>query len=162
MNFKISIGFDLHKLVPGRKLKLCGVEIPFKKGLLGHSDGDVGLHALIDAILSAADLPDIGTLFPDKDLQYKDIESIKLLEKALELIEEKGYKVSQADLTFICDEPKLSPFYGKMKILLSEKLKIDPSNIGIKAKTTEGLMKTLQIEAIACFCLVVLTKKLES
>jgi 2-C-methyl-D-erythritol 2,4-cyclodiphosphate synthase len=159
MNFKISIGFDLHKLVPGRKLKLCGIEIPFEKGLLGHSDGDVGLHALIDAMLSASSLPDIGTLFPDKDPQYKDIDSLKLLEKTLELVEEKGFKVYQIDLTFICDEPKLSPFYEKMKKLLSEKLKIDPSNIGIKAKTTEGLMKSLQIEAIACFCLVVLTKQ---
>jgi len=159
MNFKFATGFDIHKLVPGRKLKLCGVEIPFEKGLLGHSDGDVGLHALIDAILSASGLPDIGILFPDKDPQYKDIESIKLLKKTLELVEKKGFKVFQIDLTFICDEPKLSPFYQKMKNLLSQKLKINPSNIGIKARTTEGLMKVLKIDFIACFCLVVLTRK---
>lgn len=159
MNLRFSIGFDLHKLVPGRKLKLCGIEIPFEKGLLGHSDGDVGLHALIDGILSASGLPDIGTLFPDKDPQYKDIDSVKLLEKTLELSEKKGFKVFQVDLTFICDEPKLSPFYQEMKNLLSEKLKINPSYIGIKAKTTEGLMKILKIDFIACFCLTVLISK---
>jgi len=159
MNFKFATGFDIHKLVSGRKLKLCGIEIPFEKGLLGHSDGDVGLHALIDAMLSASGLPDIGNLFPDNDPQYKDVESIKLLEKTLKLLDEKGFKVFQVDLTFICDEPKLSPFYQKMKNLLSKKLKIDSSNIGIKARTTEGLMKVLKIDFIACFCLVVLTRK---
>ena len=158
MNLKFAIGFDIHKLVSGRKLKLCGVEIPFEKGLLGHSDGDVGLHALIDAMLSASGLPDIGTLFPDRDPQYKDIESIKLLKKTLELVEKQGFKVSQVDLTFICDEPKLSPFYEKMKKLLSENLKLAPSEIGIKARTTEGLIKNLKKEAIACLCLVVLNK----
>jgi len=158
MNLKFAIGFDIHKLVSGRKLKLCGVEIPFEKGLLGHSDGDVGLHALIDAMLSASGLPDIGTLFPDRDPQYKDIESIKLLKKTLELVEKQGFKVSQVDLTFICDEPKLSPFYEKMKKLLSENLKLAPSQIGIKARTTEGLIKDLKEEAIACLCLVVLNK----
>ena len=158
MNLKFAIGFDIHKLVSGRKLKLCGVEIPFEKGLLGHSDGDVGLHALIDAMLSASGLPDIGTLFPDRDPQYKDIESIKLLKKTLELVEKQGFKDSQVDLTFICDEPKLSPFYEKMKKLLSENLKLAPSQIGIKARTTEGLIKDLKEEAIACLCLVVLNK----
>ncbi|RKX61766.1 MAG: 2-C-methyl-D-erythritol 2,4-cyclodiphosphate synthase, partial [Thermodesulfobacteriota bacterium] len=150
--------FDIHKLVSGRKLKLCGVEIPFEKGLLGHSDGDVGLHALIDAMLSASGLPDIGTLFPDRDPQYKNIESIKLLKKTFEFVEKQGFKVSQVDLTFICDEPKLSPFYEKMKKLLSENLKLAPSEIGIKARTTEGLIKDLKEEAIACLCLVVLNK----
>jgi len=158
MNLKFAIGFDIHKLVSGRKLKLCGVEIPFEKGLLGHSDGDVGLHALIDAMLSASGLPDIGTLFPDRDPQYKNIESIKLLKKTLELVEKQGFKVSQVDLTFICDEPKLSPFYEKMKKLLSENLKLAPSQIGIKARTTEGLIKNLKEKAIACLCLVVLNK----
>ncbi|MCD6489570.1 MAG: 2-C-methyl-D-erythritol 2,4-cyclodiphosphate synthase, partial [Thermodesulfobacterium sp.] len=104
-------------------------------------------------------LPDIGTLFPDNDPRYKDVESIKLLEETLKLLDEKGFKVFQIDLTFICDEPKLSPFYQKMKNLLSQKLKINPSNIGIKARTTEGLMKVLKIDFIACFCLVVLTRK---
>lgn len=158
MNFKFATGFDLHRLVSGRKLKLCGVEISFEKGLLGHSDGDVGLHALIDALLSAAGLPDIGSLFPDTDPKYKDIDSLKLLDETLNLIKKKGLKVYQVDLTFICDRPKLSPYYGKMKNLLSQKLEIDSSNIGIKAKTTEGLIETLKIEVIACFCLVVLTK----
>ncbi len=159
MNFKFGAGFDVHRLVPGRKLKLCGIEIPYEKGLLGHSDGDVGLHALIDALLSAGGLPDIGILFPDTDPSYKDIDSIKLLEKVFDMINDKGLKVLQLDLTFICDKPKLSPFYERMKELLSQKLMMDLSNIGIKAKTTEGLMEVFKIEAIACFCFVVLAKK---
>nr|WP_038056547.1 2-C-methyl-D-erythritol 2,4-cyclodiphosphate synthase [Thermodesulfobacterium hydrogeniphilum] len=155
---KISLGFDLHRLAHGRKLKICGIEIPFEKGLLGHSDGDVGLHALIDAILSAAGLPDIGTLFPDNDPKYKDIDSLILLKKTLELIQEKNLKVSQVDFTFICDAPKLSPYYEKMKKLLSKVLKLDISEIRIKARSTEGLGWGGEKDAIACFCLVVLEK----
>jgi len=156
VNFRFAIGFDIHKLVPGRKLKLCGVEIPYEKGLLGYSDGDVGLHALIDAALSAAGLPDIGTLFPEGDPQYKNIESVLLLKKTLELLKEKKFKIIQVDFTFICDKPKLSNYYSKMKEYLSNFLKIEPSFIGIKARTTEGLIKNE--EAIACICLVVLEK----
>lgn len=158
MNFSFALGFDIHELVEGRPLKLCGVEIPFEKGLLGHSDGDVGLHALIDAILSAAGLPDIGTLFPDKDPRYENIDSVKLLEITLSRLEERRFKVVRVDLTFICDKPKLSPFYQQMKDRLSQVLKISNSDIGIKAKTTENLIWREEKEAIACFCLVVLEK----
>jgi len=156
---KIALGFDLHRLVSGRKLRLCGVEIPYEKGLLGHSDADVGLHALIDAILSAAGLPDIGTLFPDKDPQYKDINSLILLEKTLSLIAEKGFKVSLVDLTFICDKPRLSPYYEKMREVLAKALELEPSNIGIKARSTEGLGWGGEKDVIVCFCIVVLNKK---
>ena len=155
MNLKFAIGFDIHKLVSGRKLKLCGVEIPFEKGLLGHSDGDVGLHALIDAILSASGLPDIGTLFPDTDSKYKDIESSELLKETLKLINKKNFKVVQVDITIVCDHPKIFPYYAKMKNFLANFLEIDSTNIGIKARTTEGLINK---QAIACFCLVVLQK----
>ncbi len=155
---RIALGFDLHKLVYGRKLRLCGIEIPFEKGLLGHSDADVGLHALIDAILSAANLPDIGTLFPDSDPQYKNINSIKLLKKTLQLLKERNLKVSQMDLTFICDYPKLSPYYTKMKELLSSVLNLEISKISIKARSTEGLGWGGEKDVIVCFCLVVLEK----
>lgn len=155
---RIALGFDLHKLVSGRKLKLCGVEIPFEKGLLGHSDGDVGLHALIDAMLSATGLPDIGTLFPDADPKYKDIDSKILLKKTYKLIKEKKFKVNQIDITFICDKPKLSPFYEKMKKVISEILEIDEKNISIKARSTEGLGWGGEKDVIVCFCLVVVSK----
>lgn len=158
MNYSFALGFDIHELVEGRPLKLCGIEIPFEKGLMGHSDGDVGLHALIDGMLSAAGLPDIGTLFPDKDPKYKDIDSVKLLEITLSKLEENGFRVVRVDLTFICDKPRLSPFYQQMKEKLSYILKISSSNIGVKAKTTENLMWKEGKEAIACFCLVVLEK----
>lgn len=155
---RFGIGFDLHKLMEGRKLILCGVEIPFEKGLYGHSDGDVGLHALIDALLSAGGLPDIGTLFPDTDPQYKNIPSTKMLEQALERLKQKGFKPSQVDLIFICEKPKISPYYEKIKKRLSELLKIEISNVGVKAKTTEGLGWSGDTEVIACFALTVIEK----
>ncbi len=156
MNFKFALGFDIHKLVPNRKLKLCGIEIPYEKGLLGYSDGDVGLHALIDAALAAAGFPDMGILFPEGDPQYKNIDSTLLLKKTLKLLKKSGFKIIQVDLTFICDKPKLSDYYSKMKEQLSNLLKIEPSYIGIKARTTEGLIK--HEETIACICLVILEK----
>ncbi len=157
MDFRVALGFDLHKLASGRKLILCGVEIPYEKGLLGHSDADVGLHALIDALLSAGGLSDIGTLFPDTDPAFKDIPSTKLLEKTLILLKEKGFVPSQVDITFICDKPKLSPYYPEMKEKLSQLLNLPISEIGIKAKTTEGIGFGKE-EAIACFCVVVIKK----
>ncbi|MCS7279196.1 MAG: 2-C-methyl-D-erythritol 2,4-cyclodiphosphate synthase [Thermodesulfobacteriaceae bacterium] len=158
LNLKFGIGFDLHKLVEGRKLILCGVEIPFEKGLYGYSDGDVGLHALMDALLSAGGLPDIGILFPDTDPQYKNFSSVKMLERVLENLKNAGYKPLQIDLIFICEKPKLSPYYDKIKERLSELLKIEPSNIGVKAKTTEGLGWSGDTEIIACFALSVIEK----
>jgi len=155
---RVGFSFDLHRLVEGRPLKLCGVEIPFEKGLLGHSDGDVGLHALIDAMLSAANLPDIGTLFPDKDPRYKNIDSSKLLKQALLRVKEQGYGLQQIDLTFVCDQPKLSPYYEAMRNRLVELTGISPLDIGLKARTAEGFFLGENKEAIACFCLVVMKK----
>ncbi len=159
---RFGIGFDLHRLVEGRKLILCGVEIPFEKGLYGHSDGDVGLHALIDALLSAGGLPDIGTLFPDTDLKYKNISSTKMLEEVLEILKQKGFKPYQVDLILICEKPKISPYYEKIKKKLAELLKVEYSKIGIKAKTTEGLGWSGDTEVIACFALAVIIEKLHA
>ena len=151
------LGFDLHRLVPGRKCIICGVEIPHSKGLLGHSDADVGLHALIDALLSGAGLPDIGTMFPDSDPKYKNIDSALLLKKVLTKVKALGIKVEFVDFTFICDEPKLSPYYEKMRERVSEFLEIEPGCISFKAKTTEGLGWGGEKEAVACLCLTTLS-----
>lgn len=155
---RFGIGFDLHRLVEGRKLILCGVEIPFEKGLYGHSDGDVGLHALMDAMLSAGGLPDLGCLFPDTDPQYSGMSSTEMLKKVLEKLKKRGFKPSQVDLIFICEKPKLSPYYEKMKQNLAELLKIESFNIGVKAKTTEGLGWSGDKDIIACFSLAVIEK----
>ncbi len=151
------LGFDLHRLVPGRKCIICGVEIPYEKGLLGHSDADVGLHALIDALLAGAGLPDIGSLFPDSDPRYKNMDSALLLKEVLAKIKLLGIKIEFVDFTFICDEPKLSPYYEKMRKKLASLLEISPDHISFKAKTTEGLGWGGEKEAIACFCLLTLS-----
>ena len=153
---KAVLGFDIHKLVPGRKCIICGVEIPYEKGLLGHSDGDVGIHALIDAICAGTGLPDIGIFFPDTDPQYKNISSITLLQKVLKKIEPLNVQFKHVDFTFICDKPKLSSYYEKMKKNIANFLKIESNLISIKAKTTEGLMWNKKEEAIACFCVLTL------
>jgi len=154
---KISLSFDVHPLVPGRKLMLGGIPIEHDKGLLGHSDGDVVLHALTDAILSAAGLPDIGTLFPDTEEAFKDKDSSFFLLVAINKIQERGYKLDQVDLTIIADEPKISPYYVKMKKNLSRLLKLPEDRISIKARSTEGLMFQKEKPGIMCFALVVIT-----
>ncbi len=155
-NFAFGFGFDIHPLVEGRKLKIGGVEIPSSVGPLGHSDGDALLHALIDAMLSASGFPDIGTLFPDNDPAYKDIDSTLLLEKTLSLLKEKGYRVYQVDLTLILDKPKISPYYEKIKANLSGLLNLPIEKIGLKARTSEGLLFPPEKPAIIAFSLVVL------
>lgn len=156
--FVFGFGFDIHPLVEGRKLRIGGVDIPSSMGALGHSDGDALLHALIDAMLSASGLPDIGTLFPDKDPAYKDIDSTFLLERALKLVEEKGYKIYQVDSTLVLDKPKISPYYEDIKNNLSELLKIPKERIGLKAKTSEGILFPPEKPAIMAFSLVILKK----
>ena len=154
---KISLSFDVHPLVPGRKLILAGIPVEHDKGLLGHSDGDVVLHALTDAILSAAGLPDIGTLFPDTEEVFKDKDSSFFLLVAIHKIQERGYKLDQVDLTIIADEPKISPYYVKMKKNLSLLLKLPEDRISIKARSTEGLIFQKEKPGIMCFALVVIT-----
>ncbi len=154
---RTGLGFDLHRLVEGRRLVLCGLEIPFEKGLLGHSDADVALHALTDAILGAAGLPDLGSLFPDTDPRFKDAPSSLFLREALRLISEKGLSVHQVDLVLILDQPKLAPYREKLRENLARLLGIPPDRVGLKAKTTEGL-GFAGGEAVAAWAVAVLAE----
>ncbi len=154
---RTGLGFDLHRLVEGRRLVLCGLEIPFEKGLLGHSDADVALHALTDAILGAAGLPDLGSLFPDTDPRFKDAPSSLFLREALRLISEKGLSVHQVDLVLILDRPKLAPYREKLRENLARLLGIPPDRVGLKAKTTEGL-GFAGGEAVAAWAVAVLAE----
>ncbi len=137
--FKIGHGYDVHRLVGGRKLILCGVTIPYDKGLLGHSDADVATHALMDAMLGAAGLGDIGLHFPDTDPAFKDISSICLLKHVKKLVANAGYELSNADITIIAQAPKLRPHIAEMQATLAGVLGVDVSLINIKATTEEGL-----------------------
>ena len=137
--FKIGLGYDIHKLVENRDLIIGGVKITHEKGLLGHSDADVLVHAIIDALLGAAGLADIGTLFPDTDPKYKDADSIVLLKNVFELVKKKGYKINNIDSNIIAQAPKMMPYIPKMKDILAKVLDLDIENISIKAKTKEKL-----------------------
>ena len=136
---RIGTGYDVHKLVENRKLILGGVEIPYEKGLLGHSDADVLIHAVMDAILGAAALGDIGQHFPDSDDAYKGISSILLLQKVAELIKKGGYEIANIDSTIIAQRPKLAKFIPEMRENMAKALGIDISQINVKATTEEGL-----------------------
>ncbi|MEZ0537996.1 2-C-methyl-D-erythritol 2,4-cyclodiphosphate synthase [Caldicellulosiruptoraceae bacterium PP1] len=156
--FKIGFGFDVHKLVEGRKLILGGVEIPFEKGLLGHSDADVLLHAIIDAIIGALGQGDIGKHFPDNDNSYKDINSLILLEKTKTLLENNGFSVVNIDSTVVAQKPKILPFTEKMKENIAKCLGIDINMINIKGKTTEGLGFEGRQEGISAYAVVLIQK----
>lgn len=147
---RIGHGYDVHRLVPDRKLILGGVEIPYELGLLGHSDADVLLHAVIDSLLGAAALGDIGKLFPDSDMKYKDISSMILLEQAMERIRQKGFKVGNVDVTVIAQRPKLLPYIPQMRENLAQALLLPPDRVNIKATTEEGLGFTGNGEGISC------------
>jgi len=136
---KVGIGWDSHPLVSGRKLILGGVDIPYGKGLLGWSDADVAAHAIIDALCGAADLGNIGTLFPSQKPEYKDISSLVLLSKTGKLLKAKGFKVVNIDVTIIAQNPKLSPFVPEMKKRISQALGADSTQVTVKATTTNGL-----------------------
>ena len=136
---KIGHGYDVHKLTKNRKLILGGVEVPFDLGLLGHSDADVLVHAIMDALLGAAGLGDIGKHFPDTDLKYKNISSLKLLEHVCRILKEKNYEIENIDATIIAQSPKLSFYIDKMKSNISSVCKIGLEQINIKATTEEGL-----------------------
>ena len=154
--FKIGIGYDIHQLVSGRDLIIGGVKITHEKGLLGHSDADVLIHALIDAMLGALALDDIGTLFPDTDEKYKDIDSTILLKHVYELIKEKGYKISNIDSNVIAQAPKMMPYIPKMKNVLCQILELSPDCLSIKAKTKEKLDAVGQKLAIEASAVVLL------
>jgi 2-C-methyl-D-erythritol 2,4-cyclodiphosphate synthase len=137
--YRSGIGTDIHRLVEGRKLMLCGVHVPYPAGLLGHSDGDVGLHAVIDALLGAAGMGDIGTLFPDTDLRWKNADSKELLLIVKEKLEEKRWDIVNVDVIIHAEEPRLGPFKGQMKRAVAGLLGIDFTVVNVKAKTNEGL-----------------------
>lgn len=136
---RIGTGYDVHRLVENRKLILGGVEIPYEKGLLGHSDADVLLHAIMDALLGAAALQDIGKHFPDTDESYKNADSMKLLEETVKLIEDKLFMIENIDATIIAQKPKLVGFMDQMKENIARVCKIEPDQVNIKATTEEGL-----------------------
>ena len=151
MQYKVGIGYDIHRLVEGRKLFLGAVEIPYARGLLGHSDGDALLHALCDALLGALALGDIGEHFPDTDLKYQGISSSRLLEKVKELLDKSGFKINNLDAIIIAQEPALSPFKKQMKKNICALLEIREDVLNIKAKTNEEIDALGQREAIACY-----------
>ena len=146
---RIGLGYDVHKLVENRKLIIGGVEIQHDKGLLGHSDADVLVHAIMDSMLGALALGDIGKHFPDNSEDFKDADSIKLLEFVYNLIKEKGYKIGNIDATIIAQSPKMAPHIEGMRSIISETLSTNIDNINIKATTEEGLGFTGNKEGIA-------------
>ena len=154
---RVGFGFDVHRLVPNRKLILCGVEIPYEYGLLGHSDADVATHALIDALLGAAGLGDIGEHFPDTDERFRGISSLKLLRETMCLLKKRGFSLVNADLTLVCERPKLKPYKEAMRETLAKTLEMRPEDINLKAKTTEGLGFTGRKEGIAAYAVALIT-----
>ena len=157
--YRSGIGTDIHELVAGRKLMLCGVHVPYPAGLAGHSDGDVGLHAVIDALLGATAMGDIGTLFPDKDPKWKDVDSKELLVIVKGQLEEKDWEIANVDLIIHAQQPSLEPFKGQMKRCVAELLGIDFATVNVKAKTNEGFGDVGTGDAIAATAIVLLKKK---
>jgi 2-C-methyl-D-erythritol 2,4-cyclodiphosphate synthase len=155
---RIGIGYDVHRLVEERRLFLGGVEVPFDKGLLGHSDGDVLIHAICDAILGAISEGDIGVHFPDSNESIKGIESVKILTYVRELTKQKGYRIVNIDAVIIAEEPKVSPYREEIRARLAEVLEIDITCVSVKGKTTEGLGFTGKKEGIAAQAVVLLEK----
>ena len=153
---RIGKGFDVHKLISGRKLILGGVAIPFEKGLLGHSDADVLVHSICDALLGAAGLGDIGLHFPDTEAKFKDISSLKLLEKTYKMIYEKGFKLKNLDCIIIAQEPKFSPFREEMQQNIARAMNVSTDCINIKATTTEGLWMFGRGEGIGAMCVALI------
>ena len=157
-DFRVGQGFDVHRLVEERKLILCGVEIPYEKGLLGHSDADVAIPALIDALLGALALGDIGELFPDNDAQWKGADSTELLKKVLALPAFQEWRISNLDITIIAQKPKLAPYKKAMQQRMAQVMALEEDRIAIKATTTEKLGYTGRGEGIAATAIAALVK----
>jgi 2-C-methyl-D-erythritol 2,4-cyclodiphosphate synthase len=155
--FRVGFGYDVHRLVEGRSLILGGVKIPHRLGLAGHSDADVLIHAVIDGILGALAKGDIGQHFPDSDPAYKDMESLVMLKRVMEWVNEDGYRINQLDTTIVAEAPKLAPFVEAMKQRLSETLAIQMNQMNIKATTTEGMGFCGRQDGIAAYAIVSLT-----
>ena len=153
---RIGMGYDVHRLSAGRKLIMGGVDIPYEKGLLGHSDADVLVHAIMDALLGAAALGDIGSHFPDTDPAYEGISSIRLLEHVGKLLSDHGYKIGNIDATIIAQKPKMRPHIDQMRETIANALKIRPDQVGVKATTEEGLGFTGSGEGISAHAVCLL------
>jgi len=157
--FRIGMGFDVHRLVEGRELWLGGVNIPWEKGLLGHSDADVAIHALCDALLGAAALRDIGYHFPDTDPRYKGIDSRLLLRHVVRLLDDNGYKLGNCDITICAEQPKINPHIPAMQQELARCMDCEPDQVSIKATTTEKLGYTGRGEGIATYAVALIESK---
>ena len=156
--FRIGLGYDIHRLVEGRELVIGGVKITHEKGLLGHSDADVLVHAIIDALLGSLALDDIGTLFPDTDPKYKNADSLILLKTVYEKVLKEGYKINNLDCNIIAQSPKMMPYIPKMKEAIANLLGLEPNDISIKAKTKEKLDAVGESRAIEANAVVMLEK----
>ncbi|MDE6282268.1 MAG: 2-C-methyl-D-erythritol 2,4-cyclodiphosphate synthase [Oscillospiraceae bacterium] len=156
---RIGHGYDVHRLVEGRKLILGGVDIPFEKGLLGHSDADVLTHAIMDALLGAAALGDIGKLFPDNDPAYEGADSLALLRRVAEVLDENGYTVGNVDATVLAQRPRLAPHIPLMREKIAAAMGVDPGRISVKATTEEGLGFTGTGEGMAAHAVALIEEK---
>lgn len=159
---RIGHGYDVHRLVEGRRLILGGVEVPHILGLMGHSDADVLTHAVMDAILGAAGLGDIGQMFPDTDPQYAGADSIQLLVRVRQRLDEAGYRVGNLDATVLAQKPKLAPYLPDMRVRLAQALEILPERVNVKATTEERLGFTGREEGIAAHCVALLLEPEDS
>ena len=158
MNIRVGFGYDVHKLVEGRALYLGGILIDSPVGLLGHSDADVLIHAICDAVLGAANLRDIGYHFPDTDERYRGIDSKQLLSETVSLIEKQGFHVGNVDATVCAEAPKLNPYIAEMQKVLSSLMHIEPEDVSIKATTTEQLVFTGRREGMSAYAVVLIEK----
>lgn len=156
--FRVGSGFDVHRFAEQRRLVLCGIEVPYEKGLLGHSDADVALHALMDAMLGAAAMGDIGKHFPDTDERFKGADSVKLTEHVVALLQEKGWRINNADITIIAQQPKLAKYIPAMRSKVASVLQIEEECVNVKATTTEKLGFTGRGEGMAAEAVVSLIK----
>lgn len=155
---RTGFGYDVHRLVEGRELRLGGVLVPYSKGLLGHSDADVAIHALCDALLGAAAMRDIGYWFPDKSDEFLNIDSRLLLGRVMEMLRREGYEVSNTDLTIVAERPKLAPYIEQMREELARVMHVDTGRVSVKATTTEGLGFTGRGEGIAAQAMATIFK----
>ncbi|HYP40673.1 MAG TPA: 2-C-methyl-D-erythritol 2,4-cyclodiphosphate synthase [Chloroflexia bacterium] len=157
-SYRAGFGYDAHRLVEGRPLILGGIEVPFERGLEGHSDADVLLHALIDAILGAAGMDDIGTHFPSSDPALEGISSVDMLARVMEKVSEEGWQVENVDGTIVAQRPRLSPHTPRMKTKIAGMLGIEESHVSVKSKTTDGMGFTGTGEGMAAYCAVMLVR----
>ena len=153
---RTGIGYDVHRLAAGRKLVLGGTDIPYEKGLLGHSDADVLVHAVCDALLGAAGLGDIGLHFPDTDPKYKDISSLTLLTQTSDMVRSKGFSIRNIDTIIFAEAPKIGPYRKSMQENLAAAVQVEPGDVNVKATTTEGLGHIGKSEGIAAMCVVLI------